>query len=312
MQLPKVSIIIPAYNEEKYLPSCLQALADLDYEKELVEIIVVDNGSTDRTVKIAKAFGCRIFVDGAKTVGGLRNLGASKSTGEILAFVDADCTVSPVWLMESSRYFDNLRVAAWGSPPEVPKNATWVQKTWLIVRQKRQQVQEVDWLESMNLFVRKEIFLNIDGFNDSLATCEDVDFCYRVGKIGSIISDNRIKSIHFGEASTVREFFRKEIWRGQSNLDGIESHGISTRELRSLAVPFYFMTIIVFALFSVRFLQSDLMIAFVLLCYFSPTLLFLGHMYYKKKRILAIDLLRLSFLVQVYFLARSLSVFKRT
>ncbi len=85
----KVSIIIPARNEEKYLPSCLESISNLNYPKKDIEVIVVDNGSTDNTREIAKSCGATVLCDDSLNVSGLRSLGVAKSTGEIIAFVDA-------------------------------------------------------------------------------------------------------------------------------------------------------------------------------------------------------------------------------
>lgn len=211
----KVSIIIPAFNEEKYIPQCLDSISSLKYPKANIEVIVVDNGSTDRTCEIAKSYNVILLQDSTKNVSWLRNLGAKHATGSILAFVDADCVISEQWLSSAQKYFDNPDVAAWGGPPVPPKGANWVQKAWCVVRQKHEDIEFVDWLGSMNFFVRKEIFLKASGFDEGLVTCEDVDLSYRLSKFGKIISDNSLKVIHLGEAATVKEFFEKERWRGQ-------------------------------------------------------------------------------------------------
>jgi GT2 family glycosyltransferase len=93
----------------------------------------------------------------------------------------------------------------------------------------------------MNLVMRKAAFESIGGFNESLVTCEDVDLCYRLNRDFKIISDVAVRAVHFGEAKTVGDFFRKERWRGQSNLAGIRSHGFHWRELPSLLLPAYYL-----------------------------------------------------------------------
>ena len=289
MKNKTVSIIIPAYNEEEYLPSCLASIDSLHYSKEHIEVIVVDNGSTDRTMEIARSYGAKVIRDDDMNVSGLRNFGAKHSKGEILAFIDSDCVVSSDWLINASKYFDNMKVSAWGSPPTLPEKPTWVQRTWYLVRKREKPVQRVDWLESMNLFVKKNIFFLIGGFNESLVSCEDVDLCYRIHQHGTIISDAQIKVVHMGEAKTVKDFFVKEIWRGISNLNGVRSHGLILREIPSLLIPIYFGAFIPLFFLIMLIYSNPSWLFVVVAAYLAPTLL-----------------------VQIYFFSRTLAVLRRS
>lgn len=85
---PLVSVIIPTYNEEKYLPSLLSSLTNQTYDN--IEVLVVDNISEDSTVRIAEESGAKIFVNPDFNIGKSRNVGANNSHGEILVFIDAD------------------------------------------------------------------------------------------------------------------------------------------------------------------------------------------------------------------------------
>jgi glycosyltransferase involved in cell wall biosynthesis len=88
MKNPLISIIIPIFNEEKYLGSCLKSLEEQTYKN--LEIIVVDDGSTDKSLKIAKKFDVKILKQKHQGPGAARNLGAKIAKGSILVFVDAD------------------------------------------------------------------------------------------------------------------------------------------------------------------------------------------------------------------------------
>lgn len=95
----KISVIIPAYNEEQYLGAALQALEKQEYSREDFEIIVVDNASTDRTSDIAKEAGADLVIfEPQKGTNRARQSGLEKSNGEIVAFLDADCVPEPWWL----------------------------------------------------------------------------------------------------------------------------------------------------------------------------------------------------------------------
>lgn len=237
---PNFSIIIPTKNEEQNIGNCLDSIFSVSWDKGDFEIILIDNGSTDRTIEIVRAFDVTYFVRPNDTLGGLRNFGAWKSNGKILAFLDADCTVHSSWLREASRYLADKEVACFGSPPIVPPGSTWVQRTWFQVRQKRNPG-ETEWLESMNMFVRRDAFISVGGFDEELITCEDYDISLRLKRVGKLMVEPRIVAIHHGEAATVTDFYRKEIWRGTGNFHGMSRHGISLRELPSVALPLFYL-----------------------------------------------------------------------
>ncbi len=100
----QVSIIIPAFNEARVIGKCLDSLTRLDFPPDHFEVILVDNGSADATVEIAKSFADRLNLTvlqkhGVK-ISALRNLGANAASGAILAFLDADCLPPPSWLTD--------------------------------------------------------------------------------------------------------------------------------------------------------------------------------------------------------------------
>jgi glycosyltransferase involved in cell wall biosynthesis len=303
---PFISIIIPTLNEEKYLPTCLESIRAIEYPKNRYEVIVTDNGSIDSTVKIATEFGARVLHESTCRVSGLRNRGAELSAGSILAFLDSDCSVEKDWLKIGMRYWNVRGVCAWGSPAVPPANATWVQNTWFLIRKKPSGVQDVDWLESMNLFIRKSDFVEVGGFGETLETCEDVDLCYRLKERGRIVSDADIKAIHYGEASTIREFTRKEIWRGASNFKGAFRHGFSPREIPSLFIPLYY-GIFLPAILILTAIQFDpLRISLSLVLLLCPVV---GVLIKAKVRIGGlVEGIRLFVLLQTYFLCRTFAV----
>ncbi|MDR2598670.1 MAG: glycosyltransferase family 2 protein [Oscillospiraceae bacterium] len=90
MQLPTISIIIPCYNSEKRLPLCLNSIKSQTYPQDLLEIIVVDDDSTDNTIKIAQEYGCHVERNGKHNIERGKSIGFCKSTGEYVFFIDDD------------------------------------------------------------------------------------------------------------------------------------------------------------------------------------------------------------------------------
>ena len=94
---PLLSLIIPAYSEQNYLPALLESVkiakANFKGNPDLIEVIVSDNNSTDNTASLAQAYGCRVVQEDKRIIAAVRNTGAALASGEILMFVDADSVI---------------------------------------------------------------------------------------------------------------------------------------------------------------------------------------------------------------------------
>lgn len=99
------SVIIPAYNEEKLLPSCLKSVLNQDFPKNKYEVIVVNNASTDKTPQIAKAYGVKVINEPKKGFVFARSAGLKEAKGKYIVNLDADCTVPKNWLKKINLVF---------------------------------------------------------------------------------------------------------------------------------------------------------------------------------------------------------------
>ena len=114
-EYPKVSVVICAYNAERTMEACLESLRNLHYPD--YEVIVVDDGSTDRTGAIADSFeGIHVIHQENKGLSAARNVGIAASPGEIVAFTDSDCVVDPDWLHYLVATFLQTGLPAVGGP----------------------------------------------------------------------------------------------------------------------------------------------------------------------------------------------------
>jgi glycosyltransferase involved in cell wall biosynthesis len=106
---PRISVVIPAHNEEECLAQTLDALRRQDYPD--FETIVVTNGCTDRTAEIARGHCDQLFELGERGLGPARNLGAAKATGDLLMFLDADTILESGALGTIARKFTRRHAA---------------------------------------------------------------------------------------------------------------------------------------------------------------------------------------------------------
>ncbi len=228
-----ISIIIPALNEERNIGRCLASIERTVTPKNLFEVIVMDNGSIDRTCSIAERFtdklNISVFILKGVSIATLRNMGASYSKGDVLAFLDADCTVSENWMNNALRYFDDDSIGAVGSSHIIPDVASWVARTWDLNIARKRTKGFTDSLPSGNLFVDKKKFNEIKGFDDSLTTNEDFDLCFRLRDQGyKIYADPQITAVHWGIPSNLKEFYKQTRWHGTNVLK------VFLRDIRSL------------------------------------------------------------------------------
>ena len=230
------SIIIPALNEGKLIGTCIRTITENGFTKEKYDILVMDNGSTDDTVSIARGCGAKVLIcDRTKSIAAMRNKGAAATSGEVLAFIDADIEVPPNFLEVAAQHFDDHFRGALGFVDDVPQEAGWVGRVWGGVQMlKRPRVMAVDNLPGRNLLVNRSVFEEIGGFDEVLTTGEDKDFCMRIVKAGyKVISMPSPTPIHRGYEPDLITFIRKEFWRQGSALSLAQRHHYRLRSLRN-------------------------------------------------------------------------------
>jgi glycosyltransferase involved in cell wall biosynthesis len=218
-----VSFIVPAINEERHIGRCLCSIArqELSAGVGAIEVIVVDNQSTDRTAAMSRELGAQVVEVAPGFPSRARNMGVRASKGDWLVFVDADSELAPDWLTMCLLHFagDPLVVAAAGVATPPGAKSPWVQRAWHGVAHPSQSssAKELRWLPTFNLLVRRAAFERAGGFDESLATCEDCDLGYKLAEFGKLILEPRALAAHLGESRTLGEIFRREAWRTRGN-----------------------------------------------------------------------------------------------
>jgi glycosyltransferase involved in cell wall biosynthesis len=214
-ELPFVSIVLPVFNEERYLELCLKTLRQMTYPRDKYEIITVDNGSVDNSFNIAEKHADQALCLPGVNVGAVRNFGVKHARGEVLAFLDSDCLVLENWLNQGVGLLCSERNSVYGGNLNLRDDPYWIEKFWLLDNNK-DKVPQHDLLGSC-IFIRRETFLDAGGFDERVTSGEDsalsstlVDLGYKV-KI-----DGSLGVVHLGNPTTVRGFIRRQIWHSEN------------------------------------------------------------------------------------------------
>lgn len=211
----KFSFIIPCFNEEKFIERCLRSINHQDYPRTRYETILVDNGSNDRSLDIATEFADKVVSAANVTIGAVRNIGASEAVGDILIFIDADCTIDSGWLSRAENlYFKNPNTI-FGGGADLPDNAGWIEKSWLLEGDNG--VTMPKELIGCSIMISKENFEFVNGFKPDLASGEDSDLSIRLRRTGKDIRINRELNVtHHGNAKTLSSFIKRQVWHSRS------------------------------------------------------------------------------------------------
>jgi glycosyltransferase involved in cell wall biosynthesis len=219
-----VSFIVPALNEEKHIARCVASIQRLSRPSNVsgLEVVVADNHSSDRTVQVSKDCGVDAVVISHGHASQVRNAGVQAARGDLLAFVDADFELDSNWLSRCVGILgDDSQVVAVAGTLRAPSNgASWVERAWhaLAYAAPDQAARRVRWLPSCNLLVHRDAYQRAGGYDESLATCEDCDFAYKLSDFGKLVLEPSTQALHLGESRSLTELFCREAWRSHGNL----------------------------------------------------------------------------------------------
>jgi glycosyltransferase involved in cell wall biosynthesis len=186
---PYVTVVIPAYNEEEFVADCLESVIATHYPR--LEIILVDDKSTDKTVEVASKYPVKILARERRGgAAAARNDGLQAAQGEIVAFLDADCTVDPSWLNTLMTDYADEKVAGVGGIISTKQPGIFGKYRSFIAREpytdSRNAVSTL-CIPGGNSSYRSDVLRTIGGFDPAFAqprAHEVVELGYRINKNG--------------------------------------------------------------------------------------------------------------------------------
>jgi len=210
--IPRLTLVIPAYNESQLLPRLLDtvdvARARYRHGADAIEVIVADNGSTDDTAAIAAARGCRVVPVVPRNIGAVRNGGAREARGELLCFVDADGQVHPEVfnvvdeLLSSGKY----SVGATGVRPErwsVGIAVTWVLLVTLVTLTR---------VDTGLIFCRRDDFIAVGGYDERWYAAEDIMLHLALMRLGRTRRQRAVLARRVKGIASLRKFEKYGDW----------------------------------------------------------------------------------------------------
>jgi mycofactocin system glycosyltransferase len=236
------------------IDACLRSLSALDYPRDRFEVIVVDDCSTDGTAEAAERWAATLPLRVLRAAthqgpGESRNMGARNATGDVLAFIDGDCLADGAWLADLVPAFARAEVVAAGGLVISAEERTWVQRYEGVRHPSFHGTAESevrpgtsnDFLPGCNMLVRRQVFIDLGGFDTTHALGEDVDLSWRLAQVGRIAYIPRGRVAHH-HVDRVDALLRRRTVLGSSEAilfrrypDRRRSIGVSLPQLLSVA-----------------------------------------------------------------------------
>ena len=180
---PAISIVVPVYNGAATIEACVQSLLRLESPGAAVEIVIVDNASSDRTLRILERYRTQIRVlhERVRGAAAARNTGIRNARGDIIAFTDADCIVEPRWLRNLVPALCNEAVGIVGGPILSILPCNRIEKFGEKIHDHRRALEDASaYAITMNWASRRAVLEEAGLFDESLLRGQDGDLARRI------------------------------------------------------------------------------------------------------------------------------------
>ena len=216
---PAVTVVVCAYNEERRLGSCLDSLTRVTYPD--LQVLVCDDGSSDRTLEIARRSPFEVLALPHGGLSAARNAGLAAARGEIIAYLDADAACHPEWPFHLALACEDPGVVVAGGPNLPWPDAGLVERAVALSPGNPVEVlvgdDRAEHVPGCNLAVRRAALEGIGGFDVGYTTAgDDVDVCWRLMDLGGHIGFSPAAQVHHHRRDTVRGYLRQQRGYGRA------------------------------------------------------------------------------------------------
>lgn len=210
---PSVSVIVPVYNGQRSVPRLMHSLRRQEYPKDRVQILLVDNNSTDRSREVIGRYpeATPLEFTGWQSSYASRNVGVSRATGAVLAFIDADCWADPHWIRCGVRALEEKRLDRVAGRVEfVLSDHPNVYEIFDSVRNFRQpDFVERGWSGAGNLFAWRKVFEEVGQWDEHLVSHGDSEFGMRATRLGKTLGYAPDAVIYHRARASLRSLVKK-------------------------------------------------------------------------------------------------------
>ena len=224
--LPKVSIIVASYNNEETIEECLKAILAQNYPKDSFEVIVMDGGSKDSTVKIAQQFPIKVFSIPINCPAAY-NYAMKVAQYPILGYIDSDAKVEAEWLRKVVPHLDEPKVAGVsGSIETWNSDNPWAKSIGYELKNRYLRIGKYTGrIATMNLLLKRSVVEEAGGWDEGLASQYDTDFGFRISALGYKIAYEPTAVCYHYNRSTLKAYYRQQLQYGKNTLRLYFKHG---------------------------------------------------------------------------------------
>ena len=226
--MPRVSVIVPVYNGDRTIGECVESIFALSFPGNDVELLLIDNASSDSTPKILDRYRDRAVIlhESKRGPAAARNCGLRRATGDIVAFTDADCVVDRDWLSRIIARLNDPAVGIVGGTIRAIQPCNAVEEFGERIHDHQMAIEYYSppYAITMNWASRRSVLEEVGPFDEELLRCEDCDLAYRVVKAGYRIVHEPAAVVYHRNEQTLAGLIAEGYAHGYHSISLLKKH----------------------------------------------------------------------------------------